>query len=76
VCGISSVNGEKVFVLQFLQARNPEWVGIPFFAKYDETATWLDDLEPAFGAKEFFYEDNLREIMKSGVNSGRLYKDI
>ena len=31
-------------------------VGIPFFAKYDPKATWLDQLQPAFGETEFFYE--------------------
>ena len=32
---------------------------VPFFAKYDENAIWLDDLEPAFGEK-FFFEDELK----------------
>ena len=60
ILGITTVKGEKVFVLQFLQCRNPNLVNIPFFAKYDAKATWLDQLEPAFGETEFFYEkDNL-----------------
>ncbi len=54
VLGTSEINGQKVIVLQLLQGRNPDWVGIPFFAKYDENAIWLDDLEPAFGGKFFF----------------------
>ncbi|CAN0246242.1 unnamed protein product, partial [Hapterophycus canaliculatus] len=33
VVGITSVKGEKVFVLRFLQARNPEWCKEVFFAK-------------------------------------------
>ncbi len=56
VMGISEVNGEKVFVLRFLQGRNPEWVGNPFFAGYDPHARWLTDLQPAFNADRFFYE--------------------
>lgn len=56
VLGISEVAGEKVFVLQFLQSRNPKLSGRPFFAKYDKNATWLDELEPAFGEKQFFFE--------------------
>lgn len=64
VDGISEVNGEKVFVLNFIQARNPDWVKIPFFAEYDENATWLTDLKPAFGKKKFFYEDELEEMKK------------
>jgi KamA family protein len=60
VLGISEINGQKVMALQLLQGRESEWVGVPFFAKYDETAIWLDDLKPAFGEK-FFFEDDLKE---------------
>jgi KamA family protein len=56
--GIVTINGEKLFALQFLQARNPDWVRKPFFAKFDPTATWLDDLVPAFGEKKFFFEED------------------
>ena len=63
VLGLSEVQGEKVFVLDLLQGRNPDWVGRPFFAKYDATARWLDDLLPAFGESEFFYEAELRQIL-------------
>jgi len=59
VLGVSEINGQKVMVLQLLQGRESEWVGVPFFAKYDENAIWLDDLEPAFGEK-FFFEDELK----------------
>jgi KamA family protein len=60
--GTSTINGEKVFALKFLQARDPEWVGRVFFAKHDPHAMWLDDLRPAFGENEFFFEPGLREI--------------
>jgi L-lysine 2,3-aminomutase len=53
VDGIAEINGEQVFVLRFLQARDPGLVGRPFFAAYDPTATWLTDLKPAFGAGQF-----------------------
>ena len=62
VDGVTEIAGEKVFALKFLQGRNPEWVGRPFFAKYDTRATWLNDLKPAFGEKEFFFEAELREM--------------
>lgn len=52
---------EKVFVLQMLQGRNPNWVSKPFFAKYNPDAYWLDDLEPAFGTS-FFYDIELEEM--------------
>jgi hypothetical protein len=37
--GIVDIGGEKVFALQFLQARHPDWVRRPFYAKFDPTAT-------------------------------------
>ena len=54
--GVVTINGEKLFALQFLQARNPDWVRKPFFARYDPNATWLDHLVPAFGKQRFFFE--------------------
>jgi len=54
VVGVSEINGEKVFVLNMLQAKNPELVDIPFFAKYDEKASWIDELKPAFADKFIF----------------------
>lgn len=60
--GVANVAGEEVFVLKFLQGRDPNWVGKPFFARFDPRATWLDDLEPAFGEPEFFFEAGLRKM--------------
>ncbi|AYY13555.1 lysine 2,3-aminomutase [Actinobacteria bacterium YIM 96077] len=56
VDGVTEVAGEKVFVLHMIQARNPDLVGRPFFAAYDENAAWLDDLKPALGATAFPFE--------------------
>jgi KamA family protein len=50
---------QQVLALRFLQGRNPDWVGRPFFAAYNEDALWLDDLKPAFGEEKFFYEEEL-----------------
>ena len=58
--GVADVKGERVFVLRFIQGRNPDWVQRPFFAGYDEKAAWLDQLKPAFGDKEFFFEAEYR----------------
>ncbi|MGK0440449.1 MAG: KamA family protein [Pseudohongiellaceae bacterium] len=66
ILGIEHVAGEKVFVLRFLQGRNPEWAYKPFFAKYDEQATWIDQLVPAFGESEFFYEKEYRDMCLTG----------
>jgi len=54
VLGISEINGEKVFVLNFIQARNTDWVGKLFYAKYNSDALWVTDLEPAFNDKFLF----------------------
>ncbi len=56
VLGVSSVRGQKIFTLRFIQGRNPDWVHRPFFAQYDPEAVWLDDLKPAFGEERFFFE--------------------
>jgi L-lysine 2,3-aminomutase len=64
IVGITEVKGEKVFVLEFLQGRDHNWVGKPFFAAYDSQAVWLDDLVPAFGATEFFYEKEYKKLLK------------
>lgn len=55
VLGVSEIAGEKAFVLEFLQARNPELVRRPFFAKYDPTASWYDELEPFSKSDEPFF---------------------
>ena len=59
VLGITEAMGEKCFVLQFLQARNPDWVRKPFLAQYDPMATWLSDLRPAFGEQKFFWQEDV-----------------
>ena len=55
--GVTEIAGEKVFVCRFIQGRNPDWVQRPFFAKYDEQATWLSDLKPALGEQRFFFDE-------------------
>ena len=58
VDGVAEIEGEKVFVLKFIQGRDPKWTNRIFFARYDEAASWIDDLEPAFSDR-FFFEDPL-----------------
>ncbi|MBZ4657207.1 MAG: L-lysine 2,3-aminomutase [Methermicoccus sp.] len=70
ILGITEVKGEKVFVLRFLQCRNPQFVDIPFFAAYDPKATWFDQLKPAFGEEKFFFETN--ELMTKKENDSDL----
>jgi KamA family protein len=64
---ILELDGEKVFALQFLQGRQPHWVGRVFFARFDPDATWFAQLRPAGGAERFFFEDEL-DAMKAAGN--------
>lgn len=68
VQGVTEVSGEKVFVLRFIQARNPDWVQRPFFAQFDPEATWLDQLRPAFGEEKFFFQDEYNAMRKSQIS--------
>ncbi|XP_067024708.1 putative L-lysine 2,3-aminomutase aq_1632 [Acropora muricata] len=74
VVGEAKIGDERVFVLQFLQARNPQWTGRPFFAKYDVKASWLDHLKPAFGEQKFFYESELNQMQDADNSSGVLFQ--
>lgn len=64
------VNGEekKVFVLQMIQGRNPDWTSRPFYAKYDPEAYWMDDLEPAFDSPFFFQEELNAQMAAAGMD--------
>jgi L-lysine 2,3-aminomutase len=54
ILGVTEVGSRRAFVLQFLQARDPDLVRRPFFARYDSEATWYDDLEPLTAADRPF----------------------
>ena len=62
VDGVAKIHGERVFVLKFIQGRDPDWANQVFFAKFDPHATWLDDLESAFGDEKFFFESFDSEV--------------
>ncbi len=62
--GTAEIGSERVFVLKFLQARDPAWCGRPFFATYDPAAHWLTDLRPSGSEPEFFYEQPLRDCLQ------------
>ncbi|GAA4569861.1 KamA family radical SAM protein [Planotetraspora kaengkrachanensis] len=58
VDGVTEIAGQRVIMLHFIQARDPQLVGRPFFARYDPEAVWLSDLRPAF-ADRFPFEQGL-----------------
>lgn len=49
--GVAEWAGRQAFILRLLQARDPAWLGRPFFAEFDERATWFDDLRPFDGGR-------------------------
>jgi hypothetical protein len=49
-------------VLKIIQGRDPEWTNRVFFARFDSTAAWFDELEPAFGDEEFFFSRAIRSM--------------
>lgn len=67
--GITEIHGEKVFVLRFIQGRNPDWVQRPFFARFDPDATWLDQLQPAFGEERFFFTEEYRALCEQALKA-------
>lgn len=48
---------QQLLVCDFIQAREPDWVKKPFFAEFDEGASWFSDLRPAFGKQQFYFEE-------------------
>jgi KamA family protein len=60
--GIATIRGEEVFVLKMVQGRDPDWVKRPFFARFDPQAAWFDDLRPAFGEDQFFFDSYINAM--------------
>lgn len=59
--GEVEVKGEKAFALKFNESRNMAWMDKVYLAKYDENETIIEKLKP-FDTKEYFYEDELKQI--------------
>ncbi|PPJ53266.1 hypothetical protein CBER1_11811 [Cercospora berteroae] len=78
VLGIETVQQQTVFVLKFLQSRNPSWCHRIFFAEYDAHATWFDHLKPALGDDSFFFESEYREMRQRTemLSSGQLFQGV
>ena len=68
VLGVTTVSNKSVFIVEYLQARQPDLVRIPFFAKYDPNATWYDQLEPAFESDRPFFLEDPDEVLNELVN--------
>ena len=74
IMGEEDIEGKRVFVLKFLQARNPKWTHRVFFAEYDPKAVWFDDLKPAFGGTRFFFEEEYHRMSSQAhlLSSGQM----
>jgi hypothetical protein len=55
VDGVVELDRGPALALHFLQARDPELVGRPFFAAYDPVAEWWDDLRPYDARDRVFF---------------------
>jgi hypothetical protein len=73
--GVADLNGEKVFALQFLQARDANWVRRPFYAQFDPEAVWFDQLRPAFGENKFFFEREGQEANRGFASNENVLAD-
>ena len=62
VDGETTIDGDRYFVFKMVQARDPTWVNRVFFAHFDSQATWIDELQPAFGEDQFFFEPCIRAM--------------
>lgn len=61
ILGITELDCGKVFMLQYIQCRDPELARLPFFAKFDPKAVWFDQLRPATARDaRFFPEEELQ----------------
>ena len=56
ILGHQTVGSEDVFVLRLVQSRNPLWSHKVFYAQYSASASWFDELKPAFGQPNFFFQ--------------------
>ena len=43
--------------------------GALFFAAYDDRATWISQLSPAFGEKRFFFQDELEQYYRENIDT-------
>jgi L-lysine 2,3-aminomutase len=55
ILGVTEIGKERVFMLEYLQARDTALVRRPFFARFDPQAVWFDQLEPATPRDESFF---------------------
>ena len=55
VIGTRTFDKQKIFVLEYIQARDSSLIRIPFFAQFDAQATWFDALKPLSSVDDMFF---------------------
>jgi len=55
IAGVVHLPEGTAFALEYLQARDSELVGRPFYARFDPDATWFDQLRPLRHLDEPFF---------------------
>lgn len=71
VDGETMVGDQRVFVLRLLQARRPDLVGRPFFARWSPSAAWISDLQPAFADHWPWDVDNVVRLTPTAAGDSR-----
>jgi KamA family protein len=61
--GVVTLGAHKAFALRYVQARNPDWALRPFHAKFSETATWFDNLQPLSSEDEMYFQVKSHPVM-------------
>lgn len=61
--GVTTIGAQKAFALRYVQARNPDWALRPFHAKFKETATWFDALQPFSSEDEMYFQHKGGAVM-------------
>jgi KamA family protein len=55
IVGVTRLGDQRAFILEYIQARDPDLVRRPFFAKFDPSASWYDELEPLTERDRMFF---------------------
>ena len=63
-CVYTERQRKQINTLRLFQRRYPDWVQFPSFARLDPRTTWRDDLRPAFGEQQSFFETEYERMRR------------
>lgn len=70
ICG-----AKRTFNLAQPDAFVPGLGASPFFAKFDNQTTWLNEFKPVFGEARFFYQDALETFYRESIDARHVEDD-